>query len=130
VAIAAWLAGLFSLDAITSDGNLEGWLAAAWSILLGAVVGRWWILVVPWLAAAGLLTYTELAPACHCTSTEDEIPFIGLVLIGAAAAFLADMAIGIGLALRCVLSWATQGFSSASAQDKRSADPRPPQSHA
>jgi hypothetical protein len=102
VAVAAWMAGLFALDSITGDGNLQGLLAVAWTVVLGTVVGRWWLLAVPWLTACGLLAYGELT-ACHCTSVEDETPFFGLVLIGAGEAYVADMAILAGLALRWLL---------------------------
>jgi hypothetical protein len=103
VTIAAWLAGLLSLDAITSDGNLQGWLAIAWTVVFGAVVARWWLLAVPWLLAGGLLAYAELAPPNHCISCEDDTPFVGLVFIGAFEAYVADMALLVGLALQWLL---------------------------
>jgi hypothetical protein len=102
-AVAAWLAGLFALDSITGDGNLQGLLAVGWTVVLGVIVGRWWLLAAPWLVLLCLLAYAELAPPSRCIDCEDETPFLGLVLIGALEAYVADMAILFGLAVRAMV---------------------------
>ena len=95
---AAWLAAEFNLDSITDDGNIQAGWAVAFAAVYGFLIGRWWALAVPVVAAVGVVVYGLVKPAC--VDCSEEIPFLAGVFILALYVVLIDAGIVIGVAIR------------------------------
>ena len=72
-------------------------LAVAGCVLAGALVGRWWTAVLPFVAAAALAAY---GMASDCRDCDDAVPLGAWVAIGFGYAAAAAAAVATGVAAR------------------------------
>jgi hypothetical protein len=104
--VAAYFGAVFSLDAVTGDGNLQGWLGLGYSFLLGVLVGRRWALGVPVAGAIGVGIYAAITRDADCATCEDDVSVGGAIFILVLLVCLAEIGIAAGvLAGRVVGGW-------------------------
>jgi hypothetical protein len=100
---AAWIAAEFTLDAITGDGNLQALLGVAFAVVFGFLIGRWWALAVPVIAAFGLVVFWLVKPSADCAGCENDVSFFGVLIISVLYVLLADVGIYLGVGVRQLL---------------------------
>lgn len=96
--MAAWFASLFTIDAITDDGNLQALVFAAYSLVAGVLAGRWWVLLVPPAAVLALILYGDVIDPCE--DCRDELGVGGRIYLGLLFSAGAAITLAIGVAIR------------------------------
>jgi Na+/H+-dicarboxylate symporter len=99
--IAAWLGALLGASQLDQDGGM--WyvgLGVPLTMLVGAVLGRWWVPVVPWVVTAVWLTAAYVSdPSCSDCADPDDLGGVFIIML-VLFTIPATVALAIGVAAR------------------------------
>jgi hypothetical protein len=101
--LAAWLAavaGLVVLDSGSDDANWYVVVGAPLTVLVGAVINRWWVTFVPFLVAFAVAAWIVVGGATCTECTDGEGLGLWITILVGLFAFPASGALAIGVILR------------------------------
>jgi hypothetical protein len=100
--MAAWIASLYTLELITDDGDVQVYLFVAFTLAAGVLANRWWVLLVPFVAVAGLFTWDPTNP---CEECREELEWLGQLFLGLLLAAAAAIVLALAVAIRRGIAW-------------------------
>jgi hypothetical protein len=103
VVIPVWIACLYTIEPLTDSFDGEALLFVGYTFAAGLLVGRWWVVPVPFATIALLFAFDATNPCEECREELEWLGqlFLGAVLAGAAAIVLAA-AVGVRRAVAAV----------------------------
>lgn len=111
VVMAVWLGGLYAIEPLTDNVDLQGALFAAFTVAAGLLANRWWVLLVPFLIAV-VLTALPDDSANPCSECRDELGWQGTLFLGMMFAALTAVLLAIGVGARRIAALVRRRYSS------------------
>ena len=107
----AWIGSLYSIELLSDDGDVQAYLFAAFTFVAGLLANRWWTLLVPFVAVAGLFTWDVTNP---CEECREELEWLGQLFLGILIAIVAAVLLALAIAIRRAVTAIRRRYSSRS----------------